>query len=265
MDHLFRGLAPVSDAAWSEINTEATRTLTHFLGARKVVDYVSGDWGTSARVVGRTSPVAKDQEVELAARRVQPLVEVRVPFTISRAELDAADRGATDMDTGPVIDAARTGAITEDSAILAGRDDAGITGIVSATPHDVVSVTTLDDVPKAVTRALLMLNDAGVAGPYALVLGQKAWAELMRSAEPGGYPLLKHLRLFVDGPVCWSPGLEGGVLVSQRGGDFEIVGGQDWSIGYRSHDAESVTLYLEESFTFAINTPEAAVALRFGA
>ena len=37
--------------------------------------------------------------------------------------------------------------------------------------------------------------------------------------------------------------------------------GQDISIGYESHDAESVRLYLEESFSFHVATPEAAVAL----
>ena len=35
------------------------------------------------------------------------------------------------------------------------------------------------------------------------------------------------------------------------------------SIGYLDHDAESVTLYLEESLTFRADAPEAAVALRY--
>jgi uncharacterized linocin/CFP29 family protein len=265
MDHLFRDLAPISDAAWAEVNAEATRTLSHFLGARKLVDYTSGGWETSARPVGRITAVAGGDGVELASRRVQPLTEVRVPFTLSRAELDAVDRGASDMDTEPVIAAAGTAALTEDRAVFGGSAAAGIQGLVEATPHDVVHAASVEQVPVAVTRALGMLNEAGVAGPYALALGKQDWARVMESAEQGGYPLLKHLRLLVDGPVVWSPGLDGAVLLSQRGGDFEIVGGQDWAIGYRSHDADSVTLYLEESFTFVVNTPEAAVALGLGA
>jgi uncharacterized linocin/CFP29 family protein len=264
MDHLFRELAPVSDAAWAEIHDEAKRTLSHFLGARKVVDYTPGDWTTSARSVGRVERLAAAGGVEIGARRVQPLTEVRVSFTLDRAELDAVDRGATDMDTEQVIEAARRAAQTEDAAVFVGNAPAGIAGLTQATPHEVVPVSGADQVPNAVTRALMLLNDAGVAGPYALALGERAWAEVMQSAEHGGYPLLKHLRLLVDGPVVWSPGLEGAVLVSQRGGDFEIIGGQDWSIGYRSHDAETVMLFLEESLTFVVNTPEAAVALGFG-
>ena len=46
-----------------------------------------------------------------------------------------------------------------------------------------------------------------------------------------------------------------------RGGDFVFESGQDLSVGYESHDAESVSLYIEESFTFRVLTPEAAVAI----
>ena len=46
-----------------------------------------------------------------------------------------------------------------------------------------------------------------------------------------------------------------------RGGDFILDCGQDVSIGYDSHDGEVVRLYLEESFSFHVATPEAAVAL----
>ena len=49
--------------------------------------------------------------------------------------------------------------------------------------------------------------------------------------------------------------------MSLRGGDFVIDSGQDISIGYASHDARVVSLYLEQSFSFHAATPEAAVAL----
>jgi len=39
MNHLLRELAPLSDAAWAEIDEEATRTLAHFYAARKLVDF----------------------------------------------------------------------------------------------------------------------------------------------------------------------------------------------------------------------------------
>jgi uncharacterized linocin/CFP29 family protein len=51
-------------------------------------------------------------------------------------------------------------------------------------------------------------------------------------------------------------------VVSLRGGDFVLESGEDLSIGFDSADAEVVRLYLEESFSFHVATPEAAVALK---
>ena len=53
------------------------------------------------------------------------------------------------------------------------------------------------------------------------------------------------------------------MVLSQRGGDFELTVGQDFSVGYRSEDATSVNLYVEESLSFRINTPDAAVHLAY--
>jgi uncharacterized linocin/CFP29 family protein len=58
--------------------------------------------------------------------------------------------------------------------------------------------------------------------------------------------------------------MEGAVVLSLRGGDFQLSVGQDFSIGYLNHSADTVRLYIQESFTFRVNTPEAAVALRYG-
>lgn len=51
------------------------------------------------------------------------------------------------------------------------------------------------------------------------------------------------------------------MVLSLRGGDFELVLGRDVSLGYDSHDADDVRLYLEESVTFRLPGPEAAVVL----
>jgi uncharacterized linocin/CFP29 family protein len=56
--------------------------------------------------------------------------------------------------------------------------------------------------------------------------------------------------------------VRGAVVLSLRGGDFRFESGQDLSLGYDHHDADNVHLYVEESFTFRVATPEAAVALR---
>jgi uncharacterized linocin/CFP29 family protein len=53
----------------------------------------------------------------------------------------------------------------------------------------------------------------------------------------------------------------GAAVLSQRGGDFELIVGQDFSIGYLEHSATMVRLYLQETFTFRVLSPEAAIPL----
>jgi len=38
MNNLHRGLAPISDAAWTQMEEEASRTIKRHLAARRVVD-----------------------------------------------------------------------------------------------------------------------------------------------------------------------------------------------------------------------------------
>ncbi len=65
--------------------------------------------------------------------------------------------------------------------------------------------------------------------------------------------------------MVWAPGVEGGVVLSLRGGDFVLRRAARTSpIGYRDHDAEVVRLYVEESFSFRVDEPDAAVALTRG-
>jgi uncharacterized linocin/CFP29 family protein len=73
--------------------------------------------------------------------------------------------------------------------------------------------------------------------------------------------VLQHVRRLVDGPLISTPGLNGAVVLSLRGGDFELTSGQDFSIGYLSHDSDNVRLYIEESVTFWNIEPKAAVTL----
>jgi uncharacterized linocin/CFP29 family protein len=49
--------------------------------------------------------------------------------------------------------------------------------------------------------------------------------------------------------------------MSLRGGDFLFESGEDLALGYDRHDDNEVYLYLQESFSFRVATPEAAVVL----
>jgi len=268
MNHLMRELAPVSDAAWEQIDGEATRSLTNYLAARRLVDFDGPrGWEHSAVTTGRTEPVTAGAlgTVEASRRRVLPLVEVRASFALSRAELEAVDRGAADPDLQAVIDAGRAAALAEDFLVFHGDPGVGITGIIAASPHRAVPIADdYADYPAHVAKAVTVLRSADIAGPYAIALGTRGYTGVTETIEHGGYPVLEHLRQLLDGPVVWAPALEGAVVLSQRGGDYALTIGQDFSVGYRASSADSVELYIEESAAFVVNTPEAAVHLAHG-
>jgi uncharacterized linocin/CFP29 family protein len=266
MDLLKRQLAPITPEAWEQIDEEARRVLKLHLAGRKLVDF-SGPhgWKLGGVNTGHLRVIAKGPvaEVPTGVREVQPLIELRSPFLIPIMELDSAARGANDLDLDPVILAAERVARAEDKAIFHGFAAGSITGIIEASPHKPVTVKANVDWPRAVVQAKEKLHLAGVTGPYALALGPKAYDELSADSEDG-YPLRRRIEgALIDGPFVWAPALEGGaVLLSTRGGDFELTVGQDMSIGYTSHDRNNVELYITESFTFRVLEETAAVFLR---
>jgi uncharacterized linocin/CFP29 family protein len=117
------------------------------------------------------------------------------------------------------------------------------------------------DYPIAVAQALSALRLAGVNGPYSLLLSAQTYTEVTETTDHG-YPIHQHLaRVLGEGEIIWAPAIEGAVVLSCRGGDYELYLGQDLSIGYLSHDAETVELYFQESFTFLVQSAEAAVGI----
>jgi uncharacterized linocin/CFP29 family protein len=195
-------------------------------------------------------------------RRVLPLVELRADFTVRLAELRDHDRGRPDVDLGELDVAAHGMAVAENAAVFHGWSDVGVTGIAQASPHSARALgAEAESYPRPVAAAVELLLQTGIGGPFALALGPEQYTRVVETAEHGGYPLLDHLRKILDGPIVWAPGVNGAVVVSLRGGDFRFESGQDFAIGYDRHDAEAVHLYIAESFSFVVATPEAAVPL----
>ena len=265
MSHLLRQNAPVTEAGWRLLDGEARERLTPALAARKLVGFDGPKgWEHSATNLGRAEDLAgaPGEGLEARQRRVLPLVEVRAPFTVARSELDDAERGAEDVDLDELDAAARQIAVAENAAVFLGWKAAGIRGLVEASPHDAIALgDDCERYPRHVAVAVDALRSVGVDGPYGLALGPEAHTRVLETSEHGGYPLLQHLREILGGPIVWTPPLDGAAVLSLRGGDFLFDSGQDLSIGYSNHDGDSVQLYLEESFSFRVATPEAAVAL----
>jgi uncharacterized linocin/CFP29 family protein len=263
--HLLRAHAPITEEVWALIDQEARTRLTPGLAARRLVEFTGPlGWEHSATNLGRVEPIDAGPlgDVQGRRRRVLPLVELRAPFAISREELRAGDRGAQDVDFDELDAAALRMAVAENTAVFHGWEAAGIDGITTSSPHEPVPCgEQIDRYPSHIAHAVDVLLGNGVGGPYGLALGREEYTRVIEAAEHGGYPLFDHLRKILDGPIVWAPGVECGVALSLRGGDFLFESGEDLAVGYDSHDAERVSLYLEESFSFRVASPEAAVRI----
>jgi uncharacterized linocin/CFP29 family protein len=263
MNNLHRELAPISDAAWAQIEEEVTRTFKRYVAGRRAVDVKGpGGAGLSAVGTGHLRAIGGLREGVLARQReVKALVELRVPFELNRTDIDDVERGANDSDWQPAKDAAKRIAFAEDGAIFEGYTDAGIVGLRQGTSNPKMALPgDVRQYPDAIAQALSQLRLVGVNGPYSVLLGAEAYTALAETSDQG-YPVLEHVKRLVDEKIIWAPAIEGAFVVTTRGGDFELHLGQDLSIGYLSHTDAAVRLYLQETFTFLLLTSEASVAL----
>jgi uncharacterized linocin/CFP29 family protein len=263
MNNLHRGLAPISDAAWSQIEEETTRTVKRYLAGRRVVDVPPpGGIALPGVATGHVRSISAPGEGIIAGRReVKPLVELRVPFELSRQAIDDVERGSNDSDWQPAKVAAKTLAFAEDGAIFNGYREAEIEGIREGSSNPIVTLPAdVRDYPDAVAQALSQLRLVGVNGPYSVLLGADEYTALAETRDHG-YPVLEHVKRIVDGNLVWAPAIEGAFVLTTRGGDFELNIGQDVSIGYLSHTDSLVRLYLQETFVFRVLTGEASVVL----
>ena len=262
MTNLHRQLAPISDAAWAQIEEETSRTIKRYLAGRRVVD-LHGPAGSALSAVG-TGHLRKiatpGDGITAQQREAKDLVELRVPFELERQMIDDVERGAEDSDWQPAKDAARKIAFAEDRSIFEGYAAAGIVGVRPGTSNPQKSLPAeVRKYPEAFAQALSQLRLVGVSGPYAIVLGADAYTKLAETSDYG-YPVLEHVKRLVESEIIWAPAIDGAFVVTTRGGDLDLHIGQDVSIGYLNHTDTHVRLYLQETFTFLYLTSESAVA-----
>jgi uncharacterized linocin/CFP29 family protein len=263
MNNLHRELAPISEAAWSQIEEETARTIKRYLAGRRVVD-LNGPSGTALSAIGTghlRNLAAPGDGILARQREVNALVELRVPFELDRQQIDDVERGANDSDWQPAKNAARLLAFAEDRAIFEGYTEAGIGGIREGTSNPVMALPPeVRAYPEVIARAVSQLRLVGVNGPYSVLLSSDAYTALSETTD-NGYPVLKHVKGLIDGEIIWAPAITGAFVLTTRGGDFGLYVGEDVSIGYLSHNDKTVRLYLEETLTFLLLTTEASVAL----
>lgn len=261
-DILRRSQAPITDEAWNLIDQEARRILQVYLSGRKVVDFDGPHgWRHGAVNTGRLLIAEQHSEAGVAwgTREVLPLVEIRTPFKVCQLELDDVARGNKNPDFVGLHEAAAKTGVFEDTLIYKGFSKAGIKGILEAGGENAISLPPeAEDYIGVVMQGVQSLQLRGIGGPYSLVLAPERYQMLLQNVKPG-YPVYRIVRDIIQGEILWSRAVDGGLLVSRRGGDFELTVGQDLSIGYACHDRKEIELYVTESLAFRVLEPDAAV------
>ena len=261
MDMFKRELAPLSSEAWSEIEARAKQVLLSRLTARKVVG-IEGPKGINFTVIseGRLSLV-DDGDVKAGVYTALPLTEARIRFTLNKWELDNLARGAKDIDYDNLDAALEKLALFEEQAVYNGYAKGNIKGLKESSAHKtLVFGKNPNDILASVAEGMLLLKKSFIPGPYALVVGKDAWIALNSDAQ--GVSLLERVESMLGAKVVLSTSIEGALLVPFGSEDLELTIGQDFSLGYETHDTREVTLFATESFTFRVLEPKAIVVYK---
>ena len=262
MANLKRHIAPISQEAWDFIDEEARRILNLKLTARKVVDFV-GPKGMDFAAVNTGRKIAIEETpldgVKYSKRQVLPMVEIEVPFKLKMDEIESLMRGAEDVETDTLIEAAEKIAKAENQAIYNGLSNANIKGILPISENNPVKVE--DDLVTPVAEGVRILEDQGIEGPFNLLVGDK-FRSLLYKPNDKGYPAKRRLENLLEGQIFFAPDLKDkGLILPVNNEDFEFIVGQDISVGYSHQEADELVFFLIESFTFRVNAPEASVVL----
>jgi len=265
MDILRKSLAPISQKGWNEIEEQAKDVFENVLTARKFVE-VDGPHGIDHAAVntGRLEipEGQKEKDVRFGIKRVLPLMELRKSFRVNIWELDNAVRGAEDINLEEMENAAKEIAEFEENAIYNGFEKACIKGLKNSTDYDVLEFPdNSEEIIKTIASAINQMKKSFIDSPDTLILSTDKWEKLMASG--GGYPLYKRVQDLMDGgDIILNPYIKEGYLVKSKGGDLKLTLGQDFSIGYESHNEKEVNLYFTESFAFQVLDPAAVIAFK---
>lgn len=263
MDILKKSLAPISEEAWSEINEEAKKMLKMAFTARKFVD-VEGPKGWDYAAVSDGTihiPQKEGKNKHYGVFNVQPLVEIRYPFTLNKFELDNITRGLEDVDFSSMEEAVKKIAYFEDNAIFNGFSETKLKGLSGNSDHEPLQYPSdAADIPSVIAEGIDRLKNAFVEGPYVLVLTPAKWKEINSIVK--GYPMRKMLMDLLEGKIIENRSTENSFIAPLTAEDLKLTIGQDTAIGFENYDNENIELFFTETFAFQVNDPASFIEIK---
>lgn len=249
---LYREQAPISQATWDEMEEEVRDVFINYLSGRRVF-HINGPKGFKYNAIseGRLEEAKDEDDVYYSTYKVQPLIESRVEFEMTRWELDNILRGAKDIDYDELEEAAKKIALFEEKVIFYGLEEARVRGLLNSSDQEAIKIgNEPSSIMNGITKAMIKLKENYANGPYSLIVGRDVYENII--SKETAYPLDERIESLIGGKIIYNHLLEGAVLVPYNHEDLELTIGQDLSLGYQSHDNKKVRFFLMESFTFRV-------------
>jgi uncharacterized linocin/CFP29 family protein len=265
MDYLRRDSAPLPERVWKAIDEAAAQAARHAMAARRIATFDGPrGWEFVAARLGTMTPCrVKEGKAAVCVPEVVLLAEIRVDFSMPWTAIEVFERGAPALDTNAVEAAAREAALAEDRLAFYG-DPIG-SGFLTAPGSPSITVhdwSKGEQVLNDVLQAVETLDGLGIGGPYEVVLPSSGYFAYLHAMADGGYPTARHLKAVVSEVHRSLVMREAGALFSGRGDDFVLTVGGDLSVGYHSHDRNTIQLFCVETVAAQTVTPEAVCLLR---
>lgn len=264
MDIFKRSLAPIPQAAWEEINERAETVINSIITTRKSLK-IDGPHGLNKTSIstGRLNLVDNkiSKKVNIGKYDVLPLIETRISFELTRWELDNVLRGAKDIELEPLEKAASELALFEEEVIYNGSKEANINGLVNDAAHKFKLEADSQKILDAVSEAVFTLKESFVERPFNFIVSKDLYKALNKIH---GAKLLRDLiKSIIGGEVYISEVMKGGLLVPINHEDIEYTLGQEYTIGYESHDDQLVKLFIMNSYILRVLDPNILAYFEF--
>jgi len=266
MEVLNQSNIPFGTAVWNTIESEISSYLTKRLTLRSVVDFKSEyTFETDAIPTKNVASIASQDGLEVFTREPIKMMEIKKSFTIPTSVIEDIKRDKPDFDTKVMMEAANSFAKVENETILSGQSAANIEGILSGV-ENTLEAKEGKDILKAVAKSLGIFNANFVDGTFKLVISSATMATLYTESFDGMSLKSKLDEILGAGAIVINQdiGDDKALVISQRGGDFELYSGMDVSLGFEKETSEGVELFLMQTFAFRSIAPEAAVLITIG-
>lgn len=176
-----------------------------------------------------------------------PYIEPRVPFSISKEELQMIEEGLEPFQLSPLEEAMKKMLYLEEEAFFKGFDQPGAKGLYPILENDAIGT---DGTPQSMINSLLKgaitLKDHFVEKPYRIVMGKDL---IPYTAQlESGRTLASIIEAELGEEIEVSNVIEGGMLLPVQTDDIVIENGKALTLVVDHMTDEAVHFYLTESF-----------------